>query len=164
MTRAPLVVHAHGKEVGNRARCDDHPGRVDALITDQPLERASHLHDALGTLVRLNMGGQLAPGRQCLLEIDADALRHELGDAVHLGVGNPEHPTGVAYHRAGHQLAKGANAGNRVATVLLRDVGHDAITATHREVGVDVGQALATRVEEAFEQQPVFERIEIGDT
>ncbi len=50
-----------------------------------------------------------------------------------------------------------------VAAVLVGDVVDDLLAARHAEVHVDVGHALAPRVEEALEEQVVLERVDVGD-
>ena len=159
-----LVVQAHRDVVGDVAGRDDHAGRVHALVAHQALEGARGVEDLLGDRVVVVGLGQLGARLHRVGQLDADrALGHELGDAVDLAVAVAEHAAGVAHHRAGEQLAEGADAGHRRRAVLLRDVLHHAVAAGDREVGVDVGHALAPGVEEALEEQVVRERVEVDD-
>ena len=159
-----LVVNTHRQVVGDCTRCDDHAGRVHALVAHQALKRTGNLDDPACAFVGLHIGGQLTTRGERLLQFDADgALGHELGDAIDLPVREAEHTAGVAHDRAGEQLAEGTDASDRVASVLLCDVRHHAVASAHREVGVDIRHRLAAGVEEALKQQSVLKRVEIGD-
>ena len=128
-----LVVHPDREEVGDGAGGDDHAGGVHALVAHQALEGPGGVDDLAGDLVGLVGRRQLAARAHRVLQADADrALGHELGDAVHLPVGVPEHAAGVAHHGAGQQLAEGPDAGHGVAAVLLGHVAHHGVAARPR--------------------------------
>ncbi len=140
------------------------PGGVHALVAHQALERPGGVDDLLGHRV-VGVGlGQLGARLHGVLEPDADRpLGHELGDAVNLPVAVAEHAPGVAHDRPGQELAERADAGHGRRAVLVGHVLHHPVAAGHREVGVDVGHAPAPRVEEALEQEPVGQRVEVDD-
>src|SRR4029079_19214434 len=87
----------------------------------------------------------------------------QLRNLVDRAVRDLEHAPGIAYRRAGHHRPEGDDLGDPVAAVLLRDVVDDALAAGDREVDVRVRERLAARVEEALEEQPVADRVDIGD-
>src|SRR5690606_26760251 len=73
------------------------------------------------------------------------------------------HPAHVPHHRLGRHGAEGDDLAHRVAAVFFCHVINYAVTAVHAEVHVEVGHGHPFRVEETFEQQVVFQRVEIGD-
>ena len=69
----------------------------------------------------------------------------------------------VANRRACGHRREGDDLGDAVAAVLLGDVVDDAIAARDREVDVHVRQVLASRVEEALEEEAVAHRVDVRD-
>src|SRR5690606_18644996 len=69
----------------------------------------------------------------------------------------------VAYHRLGRHGTEGDDLAHRVAPVGLGHVVDHPVAAVHAEVDVEVGHGNPFRVEEAFEQQVVGQRVEVGD-
>ena len=107
---------------------------------------------------------QLAARRHGLVEGRRRRLLGDhLGDAVADRVGHAHDAGGVARGGARRHGAEGDDLRHAVAAVLLGHVVDDFVAARDREVDVDVGHALAARVEEALEEQVVLERIEVGD-
>ena len=90
-------------------------------------------------------------------------LRHELAELVHLPVGHLQHAADVAQHAARLQCAEGDDLRHLVAAVALLHVMDHLVAAVLAEVDVEVGHRHALGIEEALEQQPEADRIEIGD-
>ena len=123
---------------------------------------------AMSTMLRRRLVGvvglaQLGARLHALLERDLRPLGHQLGDPVDDAVGDAHHPAGVLDRGLRLHLAEGDDLGDVAAAVLLGDVVDHALAAGHGEVDVDVGHALAARVQEALEQQRVAHRVEVGD-
>ena len=89
--------------------------------------------------------------------------RDQLGDAVAEQVRQVEHAADVAHRRLRGHRAEGRDLRHRLRAVLLLDVVDDAVAAVLAEVDVEVRHRHALGIEEALEQQPVAQRIEIGD-
>ena len=159
-----LVVDPDRQEVGHRPRRDHDAGRMYALVADEPLQRTGGVDDLLGGLLGLVRDGELGAGLEGVLELHADrALGHHLRDPVDLPVRVAEHAPRVADDGAGQELAEGADPRDGIRPVLLGDVADDRVASTDREVGVDVRHALAPGVEEPLEEQPMLDRVEVGD-
>ncbi len=88
---------------------------------------------------------------------------HQLADAVDLAVGHAQHAADVAQHRPRLQLAEGDDGGDPVVAVLVAHVADHAGRACPGEVDIEVRHRHALGIEEALEQQPPAQRIEIGD-
>ena len=159
-----LVVDPDRQEVGHRPRGDHDAGRMYALVADEPLQRTGGVDDLLGGLLGLVRDGELGAGLEGVLELHADrALGHHLRDPVDLPVRVAEHAPRVANDGAGQELSEGADPRDGIRPVLLGDVADDRVASTDREVGVDVRHALAPGVEEPLEEQPMLDRVEVGD-
>ena len=73
------------------------------------------------------------------------------------------HPGDVAHDGARLHRAERDDLGDVLAAVLLRHVLDDLAAAPLAEVDVDVGQRHALGIEEALEDEVVFDRIDVGD-
>jgi hypothetical protein len=139
---------------------------VDRVVADDPLEPLGHVDDPLHIGVGVVGAAQVLIRRQALGEARApahDRLRDQFRGAVAGAVVVAEHAGGVAGRRPWRHPAEGDDLGDRLPPVLLLDVADHLLAATHREVDIDIRHRLARGVEEAFEEQVVRERVEIGD-
>ena len=75
----------------------------------------------------------------------------------------PEHAARIAHRRLRRHRAVGDDLADAIATVFLRDVVDHLVAADHAEVDVEVRHRHTFGVEEAFEQQVVADRVEVGD-
>ena len=141
-----------------------HPGSVHRGMPRQPLQpprridQARHLRVALLDLAQPRL---LFHG---VVERHVQAIRYQLGDAVHLAVRHVHGAPHVAQHALGQHGAEGDDLGDVFGAVFLRDVADDLVAPIHAEVDVDVGHGDAFRIQEALEQQVVAQRVDVGDT
>ncbi len=150
--------------LGERPVADHHGGRVDGVVADEALEAHGEVDDLLDLLVGVVGLLELAVLRHRVLEGRRRRLLGDhLGDLVADRVGLAHDARGVAHGRARGHGAEGDDLRHPVAAVLLRHVVDDFAAPVDAEVHVDVGHALAPRVEEALEQQVVLERVDVGD-
>ena len=153
----------------------DHRAGVHACVADQPLEPARRLVDlrdvGIGLDERTDLGGFLvalvgrvgdAPQRDVL---GHDRWRQGLGDAVgHGEAGLAEGDArGVLDRGLGLDGAEGDDLGDLVRTPALGRVAHHLPAPAVVEVDVDVRVRRALGVEEALEEQPVRDRVDVGD-
>ncbi|MPM58374.1 hypothetical protein SDC9_105205 [bioreactor metagenome] len=142
---------------------DDHPGGVNSQLPVDPFQHPRmfknprHLRlfgDHLAQLGRILLGffqGHFGIGRNLL------------GDPVARGEIVAEHPRHILDHRFGFQGAVGADLGHAVLAVFVPHVVDHFAAAVFAEVDVEVRRTHPFRVEEAFEQQIVLDRVDVGD-
>ena len=157
------------------SRAHDHRAGVHAGVADQALQAAGGLVDGadvgIGVEQAANLGGFLVPlmgGVGDPRERDVlghDRRRQRLGDPV----GDREtrlavvHPRRILQRRFGFDGAEGDDLGHPVAAPLVGGVAQHLAAAAVVEVDVDVGHRRALGVEEPLEQQPVLDRVDVGD-
>ena len=112
---------------------------------------------ALGLQARLVVDGALERDRVRRI------LRHELAELVDLAVGHLQHAADVAQDAARLQGAEGDDLRHLLAAVFLLHVVDHFVAAVLAEVDVEVRHRDALGIEEALEQQPEADRIEVGD-
>ena len=88
---------------------------------------------------------------------------HELAQPIDLAIGHLQHAAHVAQHGAGLELAEGDDVGHAMGAVALAHIGDHLVAAVLAEVDVEVGHRHALGIEEALEQEPEADRVEIGD-
>ncbi len=144
-----------------------------AGLADQPLDPAAGVDDLLDLGFGLVEGTELArllvprvalvedPGQRDVLA--HHGRRERLGDPVAERVGEAEHPAGVLDRGLGLDRAVGDDLRDPVRAPLLGDVPDHIGPATFVEVDVDVGHGHALGIEEALEDEPVGQRVEVGD-
>ena len=183
-----LVELAHGgfaarllvqrAEVRELARGDQHAAGVHADVARHAFELArefqQRLHIVLGRFAR----GQLGLGldrvhelvillavRRWQLQRDGDAglVRDQLADAVTKAIAHVEHAAHVAHGGARGHGAEGDDLAHGLLAVLELDIVDHAVPVALAEVDVEVGHGHTLGVQEALEQQVVFERIQVRD-
>ena len=88
---------------------------------------------------------------------------HHLAQPVDLAIAHLQDAAAIAQHGAGLQLTEGDDLGNVIGAILLLDIADHLAAAGFAEVDIEVRHRDAFRVEEAFEQQAQFQRIEVGN-
>ena len=121
-----------------------------ALEVERDLDQLGHAR----VLLELSQLRLLLHG---FFQCDAQCVRHELGDLVHFGVGDVEHPADIADHALGEHGAVGDDLGHMVLAVFFGHVLQDLVAAVHAEIHVDIRHADAFGVQEPLEQQVVRE-------
>ena len=160
-------------DVDQRLARHDHAGGVHAPLALEVLQAHGGVEDRLGLGIRLDQraefGGFLEP-RVILVEhalqghvLAHHGRRHRLGELLAHAEREAEHAARVLQRLLGLDRAVGDDLGHALVAVLLGDVLDDLAAAPVVEVDVEVGHRDAVGVEEPLEQQPVLERIEVGD-
>ncbi len=166
----PLEQRDH---VGQRLARHDHPGGVHAPLPLQSLDAEGGVDDLLDVRVGVVERAELAPlaeplvlGVEHVLERDVLAhhrRRHRLGDPVAHRERVAQDATGVLDRLLGLDRAVGDDHGDPIVAVLVGDVADHLTAPTLVEVDVEVGHRDPLGVQEPLEQQPVHQRVEIGD-
>ena len=134
-----------------------------ADVTHHALELARHLPDFRRFFIDLDEVTQDLFLLVGFFQGHADFERNHLRQTIRQAVGLALHPRHVTHHSLGGHGTEGDDLANRVATIFLGHVIDHAVTTVHAEVDVEVGHGNPFRVEETFEQQVIFQRIEVGD-
>ncbi|MCG3774995.1 MAG: hypothetical protein JW395_1823 [Nitrospira sp.] len=98
-----------------------------------------------------------------ILQLDAQRVRHQLGDPVHVGEAQFQDTAHVFNGRTGGQRIERDDLRNLIATVLLRHILDHFAAPVHAEIDVDVRHADAFRIQEALKQQAVLHRVHVGN-
>ena len=132
---------------------------VQAFELLRDVEGAAHhrIAVALGLQARLVVDGALERHRI------GGVLRHQLAELVDLTIRHLQHAADVAQHAARLQRAEGDDLRDPVAAVLVLHVMDHLVAAVLAEVDIEVRHRHALGIEEALEQEPEADRIEIGD-
>ncbi len=175
---------AHGQDLLQVLGGDDDAGRMDAHAAHAALELlglAQHVGGefaALEDFAQLLHVGQVIGAQalfllQALLalqgrpqnaaQLDAGLLGHQLAESVGLVERQVEHACHIADAQFGGHAAVGDDLRHLVLAVLVNHVVDYALAPFVVEVGVDIGHALAVRVQEALEQQVVLDGVDVGD-
>ena len=142
---------------------DYHPGGVHRGMprqTLQPLRRVDQARHPGVAFLDLTQSRLLFHG---VVERHVQAIRYQLGDAVHLVVRHVHGAPHVAQNTLGQHAAEGDDLGDVFGAVFLGDVADHLVASFHTEVDVDVGHGDAFGIQEALEQQVVAKRIDVGD-
>ncbi len=99
------------------------------------------------------------------LELGGLSAHHgdQLRQTVGIAVGDVEHTGDILEHGLGCHPVEGDDLRHLVLAVALGDVVDHLTAAFDAEIRVDIRHRLAFGIQEAFEQQPVADRIDVGD-
>ena len=160
-------------DVDQRIARHDDAGRVHTPLALQVLEPERRLEDRLRLGVGLDEGADVAGllVTRVVFVDDArqrdvfahDRGRHRLGELLAHAEREPEHAARVLQGLLRLDRAVGHDLGDALVAVLLGDVLDDLTATTLVEVDVEVGHRDAVGVQEALEDEPVPQRVEVGD-
>ena len=142
---------------------DHHRRGMGADIAGQPLDPAGEIDELPDLPVRLTRCGELAPRRRGLLDRDSELVGDERHDRVDPRDRQPHRPADVADRGPRGERAEGADLGDIRGPVPPLHILDDLAAALLAEVDVDIGRLLAVDVEEALEEEVVFERADMGE-
>ena len=146
-----------------RVAGDDDGGGVGAGVPDDAVEALGLTEEFFNLGVPCAGSAEVGGLGDGVLEGDVEDVGDGAGDAVDVVEAHTERAAGVT---DGGFCAEGAEAddlGDAVAAVLLGDVADHFVAAVVGEVHVDVGHFATLGVEEALENEAVFERVDVGD-
>ncbi len=157
-----IAIERH--QLAQRPVTDHHAGGVGRSMAGQALEL---LRDGEGAryhriLVAKRLQLRLAFDRRGQGDGRGRVLRHQLGQLVDLAIRHLQHAADVAQHAARLQGAEGDDLGDLIAAVAILHITDHLVAAILAEVDVEVRHRDAFGIEEALEQQPEAQRIEVG--
>src|SRR5439155_10351432 len=100
---------------------------------------------------------------QRFVERDVQDLRDHVAQAIDAFERDVEHAADVADGRLGLQRTEGDDLGHALLAVFLADVIDHVFAPFLAEIDIDIGRLAAVRIEEALEEQVVFERIDVAE-
>ena len=158
----PVRSLVQGHELGHRPGCNHHAGGVNRGVTGHALQPLGNLPELLVFRVRSHQPFQFLILTQRIIERSIEW--YQLGQPVDLAQRHVEHPPHVAHRGLGTHRAERHNLGDAILAVAPADVTDDFPAPAVGEVDVDVRQRYALRGQEALEDQPVAQRVNIGNS
>ena len=158
-----FMVHAQGHELADRARRDHDAGGVGGGVARHPFDLFRHRDQAGGLRIRAHQLRQFRHAGQRAVERHVRRLRDHFGHAVRRTVGDAHRPRHVAHRRARRHRAERDDLRHVIRAVARDNVIDDALPPFGAEIHVEVRHTYPLRVEEAFEQQIVFDRVDRRD-
>ena len=153
----------HRQHVGQRAGGDHDAAGMDAQVVglaDQPVSRP---HDRLL--------GRIGERRQHIIHralvaaprVGVPGMREQAHQMIDPGIRQPHYFARLAHGRLRPQRTDGPDQRDTIRAVGVAHVAQHFIPPPAAEVQVDIGWVSACRIEEALEEQPVFDRVHRGD-
>ncbi len=101
---------------------------------------------------------------QSLCETDIGSARDELGDSVHFSIGNTHHPAHIPQDRPCLHLSKSDDLSNILLSIFIHHIPDHLIPSLHTEIDIHIRHAaLATRIQKSFEDEVIFDGIQVRD-
>ena len=161
-------------EVGEFGRRDDHAARVFADVARQPFQLQADVDDVAHFFVffvellhrfraQLRLVLAFRAAAECVRQGDAEDGRHGGDQFIDHRIGHAEDATDVAQYRLRRHRAVRGDLRDALRAVFVRDVFDDFVAPLHAEIDVEVGHGNALRIQEAFEEEVVGERVKVGD-
>ena len=132
-------------------------------IAREALETFRHVDKIMDLLILLVPGLQVRIHRNCPIQRDVQLLGDHLGDLIRLRVGQVEDAGYVTDDTAGSHRTERNDLNDPVPPVLPNDIVDDLLSALEAEIHIDIRHGHALRIQEAFKDQIVFERVEVRD-
>ena len=151
------------REVGNFGRSNNHATCMLTGVTRDAFQLARHVDQRFNFFVGFVDFRQLRFGFKRFCQRHARIGRHQLRNTIDETVRVAEYTTHVADNRFRRHGTEGNDLRYRVTAIHVRYVLDHLIAFLHAEVDVEVGHGNTFRVEETFEQQVEFQRIEVGN-
>ena len=161
----PARVPVERNELDQRAVSDHHAGRMDGGVAEQAFDADGEVEQPSTVLFLVDgraKAFQRVPGlrkRHRLRGIVRDLVR----DPVGLASRHAEHASGVVQRRARLQRVERHDLRDMFGAVALANVFDDLVPADFAEVDVEVRHRDALGVQEALEEQPVANGVEVHD-
>jgi len=140
-------------------------------------EIARRVEETFDLAVRLHGGAEFGRLGDRVFELDTEDFWNQLRDAIDVAKRHPEYPPDIANCSLGLERSEGHDLRDLhlvVATleriplrhgtvVFLRHITNHLLTPTHAEIHIDVGHRNPFGIQEPFEDDVVFDRVDIRD-
>ena len=132
---------------------------IQALDLHRDIDELANLLVGTALLAKLFLGLQRLRDGDRVGRVAGD----QLGNAVDLRIGHFENAPDITQRGARLQRSKGDDLGDLVETVFFLHIADHLFPPVLAEIDIEVRHRDALRVEEALEQKPPAQRVEIGD-
>src|SRR5208283_1296593 len=150
-------------QLGQGLGGNHYAGRMYAGVANHAFQFFRSLHQLANLAIFLHGFAQLRRIFDGLIERDIQLRGDHLGDAIDIGVRNIHGAADVLDGGLGGHGAEGDDLRDVVAAIFLCDVVDHFAAAIHAEIDIDVRHGDALGIQEAFEEQLVLERIDVGN-
>src|SRR5262249_14470145 len=97
-------------------------------------------------------------------ERDVELVWNHPRDPIGVAVRQTHHPAHVTHHALRLKFSEGDNLCNAAFTVFFADVFENFAATCFTKIDIDVRRGYAIRIKKAFEEQPILERIDVGNS
>ena len=149
--------------VEQRPRGDEHAGGVRRGVPRDALEHERVLEQPRVGLAALRQVLEIRRQLERPLQRHPEPVGHQTRHPVHVREGDPQRPAHVAHHALRAHGPEGDDLRDVRLAVLLLHVLDDLAAPEVVEVDVDIGHRHALGVQEALEDEPVRQRVDVGD-
>ncbi len=147
----------------DRRRRDDDTCGVSRRMADQAFQGFAEIDEAVDRSVMFIFLAKFLAHLQGLVEGHAQFIGDQLDDAVHFTQGDIEDAADIAQDSLCRQGPEGDDLRYVVDAILPGNVVDDAAPVFIAEIHIDIRHGDAFRIEEAFEEEVVLERVQSGN-
>ena len=160
-----MFLAVQGRELLQIRRSDNHAPRVGAGIARQALQLQCQVDNFACLGVGSEQMAQLTVVLHGLLDGHSHRQgRDQSGDLLSQTQWKPQHPRRVLDCGARRQAIEGDDLRHPVLAVFGSHVLQHALPPLAAEVDIDIRHGYPLGIQEAFEDQPVMQRVDSGDT
>ncbi len=152
-----------GYKLIRRLRADHHSGGMHAGVAGQALQTTAHVYKFVYLFLFPVQLVQLRVLLQGLVQSNIQIPRHQLGNAVHIGIGKVHDPAHVPDHPLGPQGTEGDDLHHFFRAVLPAHIVDHVLPPVGAEINIDIRHGHPFRVQKALEQQTVADGVDVRD-
>ena len=89
--------------------------------------------------------------------------RHQLSQAVALGIWHFQHPSDIAHRHAAEHLTEGSDVADMVFAVFFSAILNHFVAAGILNINVDIRHGNTIWIKETLKQQTILQRIKVGN-
>ncbi len=132
-------------------------------MTRQPFQRHRQVKDFSGRWIFFITSLEFLAHCQGVFQRDVQHRRHQFGDPVHFAERYVQRPADIPYRGAGSHRPERDDLRHMVDPIAGGHILDDFAAPDIAKVDVDIRHGHAFRIQEPLKQQPVLQRINIGD-
>ena len=129
----------------------------------QTLKTLAHIDQFLHLGITLIQSPQLRIHLQCLINGDIQLLRDHLGKTVYIIIRKIHHSSHITDHTLCRQCTEGYDLDHLFLAIFAADIVNNLLSSFEAEININIGHGHTLRVQEAFKQQIILDRVNIRD-